>query len=74
MRVHHAASRPGTPASASSGSDRVRFVVTLQPEDGSTPEIEVLVSLPEEYPELAPTLQLLGKYVGAYAVDAGLCE
>lgn len=48
--------------------------MTLQPEDGTTPEIEVLVSLPEDYPEYAPTLQLLGKYVGSYAVDAGLCE
>lgn len=48
--------------------------MTLQPEDGATPDIEVLVSLPEEYPEYAPTLQLLGKYVGSYAVDAGLCE
>lgn len=75
VRLHHPSpSRPGTPASSSSGSDRVRFVVTLQPEDGTTPEIEVLVSLPEEYPEYAPTLQLLGKYVGSYAVDAGLCE
>ncbi|EJT47656.1 regulation of amino acid metabolism-related protein [Trichosporon asahii var. asahii CBS 2479] len=75
VRLHHPSpSRPGTPASSSSGSDRVRFVVTLQPEDGTTPEIEVLVSLPEDYPEYAPTLQLLGKYVGSYAVDAGLWE
>lgn len=72
VRLHRpAASRPGTPVQ--NGNDRVRFVVTLQPESGE-PEIEVLVSLPEEYPEEAPTLQLLGKYVGAYPVDAGLCE
>lgn len=40
----------------------------------AAPPTEVLVSLPEDYPDSAPTLQVLGKYVGAYALDAGLCE
>jgi len=39
------------------------------------PVLRVLVSLPPTYPDSSPPqLQLLGRYVGSFPIDAGLCE
>lgn len=39
------------------------------------PTMRVLVSLPPTYPSSAPPqLQLLGRYMGSFGIDAGLCE
>jgi len=39
------------------------------------PLLRVLVSLPPTYPDSSPPqLQLLGRYVGNFPIDAGLCE
>lgn len=43
--------------------------------DAEPPILRILVSLPPGYPHhQPPQLQLLGRYVGNYATDAGLCE
>jgi hypothetical protein len=67
--------------------DRIRYEVDLAVwEEGETiegiegnagrgPKMRVLVSLPPTYPETSPPqLQLLGRYLGDYNIDAGLCE
>jgi hypothetical protein len=42
---------------------------------GPAPMMRVLVSLPPTYPDrMAPQLQLLGRYLGDFGIDAGLCE
>lgn len=42
---------------------------------GPAPLMRVLVSLPPTYPDrMAPQLQLLGRYLGDFGIDAGLCE
>ena len=42
---------------------------------GKGPKMRVLVSLPPTYPDTSPPqLQLLGRYLGDYNIDAGLCE
>jgi hypothetical protein len=39
------------------------------------PFMRVLVSLPPTYPTSAPPqIQLLGRYMGSFGIDAGLCE
>jgi hypothetical protein len=38
------------------------------------PHMRVLVSLPPTYPNSAPQLQLLGRYMGSFGIDAGLCK
>lgn len=39
------------------------------------PMMRMLVSLPPTYPDSAPPqLQLLGRYLGNFGIDAGLCE
>lgn len=39
------------------------------------PKMRVLVSLPPTYPNSSPPqLQLLGRYLGNFSIDAGLCE
>jgi hypothetical protein len=39
------------------------------------PYMRVLVSLPPTYPNSAPPqLQLLGRYMGSFGIDSGLCE
>ncbi|ORY26887.1 hypothetical protein BCR39DRAFT_539963 [Naematelia encephala] len=66
------------------GGERIRYEVTLPAwEDGDAPQgveagaevprLRVLVSLPPTYPDSSPPqLQLLGRYVGNYGIDAGL--
>lgn len=39
------------------------------------PNMRVMVSLPPTYPNsAAPQLQLLGRYLGSFSIDADLCE
>ena len=39
------------------------------------PRMRILVSLPPTYPMSSPPqLQLLGRYLGNFPIDAGLCE
>lgn len=41
----------------------------------TAPHMRVMVSLSPSYPgSAAPQLQLLGRYLGNFAIDAGLCE
>ncbi|KAL1409756.1 hypothetical protein Q8F55_003753 [Vanrija albida] len=54
---------------------RVRLEISLPAWEGddAAPTLRVLVTLREGYPaQLAPQLQLLGLYLGPYAIDAGL--
>lgn len=61
--------------------ERIRYELSLplfdedvQGENGHV-KIRVLVSLPPTYPNSSPPqLQLLGRYVGQFPIDAGLCE
>lgn len=72
-----------------STGDRIRYEVTLPAwEEGDTldgvdkrvmpeipPRMRVLVSLPPTYPNSSPPqLQLLGRYLGSFSIDAGLCK
>lgn len=42
---------------------------------GSTPMMRLLVSLPPSYPATSPPqLQIMGKYLGNFGIDSGLCE
>ncbi len=69
--------------------ERIRYEVTLPVwEEGEDleslsfrdlpkeiPRMRVLVSLPPTYPNSSPPqLQLLGRYLGSFSIDAGLCE
>jgi hypothetical protein len=39
------------------------------------PSMRVMVSLPPTYPNSSPPqLQLLGRYLGNFSIDAGLCK
>lgn len=74
----------GSPSSSTPGaSHRLRYEITLpawedgglSPDDAdAAPRIRVLVTLPAEYPDRAPLLQIMGRYVGKYAIEPGLCE
>jgi hypothetical protein len=70
-------------------NDRIRYEVTIplweegeglegvKKEDipDKAPRLRVLVSLPPNYPDTSPPqLQLLGRYLGDYSIDSGLCE
>jgi hypothetical protein len=70
-------------------NDRIRYEVTIPLwEQGEVlegirkevmpvrpPRLRVLVSLPPSYPNSSPPqLQLLGRYLGNYSIDSGLCE
>jgi len=72
-----------------SPGERIRYEIILPAwEEGETlegvsaekqpempPRIRVLVSLPPTYPTSSPPqLQLLGRYLGSFPIDAGLCE
>ncbi|GMK56446.1 hypothetical protein CspeluHIS016_0302860 [Cutaneotrichosporon spelunceum] len=68
---------PSPPSSA----HRLRYEIALPAwedggasadDDGAAPRIRVLVTLPDGYPDTAPRLQIMGRYVGAYAIDPGL--
>ncbi len=69
--------------------DRIRYEVNIPAwEDGDVldgvdkedmpgraPLMRVLVSLPPTYPNSSPPqLQLLGRYLGSFSIDAGLCK
>ena len=55
------------PGEIIAGLDRTPAVVA--------PMMRVLVSLPPTYPHSSPPqLQLLGRYLGSFAIDAGLCK
>lgn len=60
--------------------ERIRYELSLplfdQLDDGDVNvKIRILVSLPPTYPNSSPPqLQLLGRYVGQFPIDAGLCE
>lgn len=42
---------------------------------GPTPIMRLLVSLPPSYPATSPPqLQIMGKYLGNFGIDSGLCE
>lgn len=52
------------------GKDKINKMPT-----GPAPMMRVLVSLPPTYPDrMAPQLQLLGRYLGDFGIDAGLCK
>ena len=52
------------------GKDKINKMPT-----GPAPIMRVLVSLPPTYPDrMAPQLQLLGRYLGDFGIDAGLCK
>jgi len=70
-------------------NDRIRYEVTIPLWDQGdglegvrkdilpdrAPRLRVLVSLPPNYPDTSPPqLQLLGRYLGDYSIDSGLCE
>ncbi len=72
-----------------STGDRIRYEVTIPAwEEGEmldgvkaevmpekAPRMRVLVSLPPTYPNSSPPqLQLLGRYLGSFSIDAGLCR
>ena len=72
-----------------STGDRIRYEVSIPAwEEGDAldgvetgvmpdnpPRMRVLVSLPPTYPSSSPPqLQLLGRYLGSFPIDAGLCE
>ena len=72
-----------------SPTERIRYEVTIPTwEDGEVldgvgkemmpnqaPKMRLMVSLPPTYPNSSPPqLQLLGRYLGSFAIDAGLCE
>jgi hypothetical protein len=76
-------------ASIWSPGERIRYEVTFPVWDEGdvldgmehsnmpeqAPVMRVLVSLPPTYPNSSPPqLQLLGRYLGAFPIDAGLCE
>ena len=46
----------------------------LEDMPSEVPHMRVLVSLPQTYPNSAPQLQLLGRYMGSFGIDAGLCK
>lgn len=46
----------------------------LEDMPSEVPHMRVLVSLPPTYPNSAPQLQLLGRYMGSFGIDAGLCK
>ncbi|KAK4684215.1 hypothetical protein P7C73_g5978, partial [Tremellales sp. Uapishka_1] len=62
--------------------ERIRYEITIPvweegdgPEEieGKSPMMRVLVSLPPTYPNSSPPqLQLLGRYLGSFSIDAGL--
>jgi hypothetical protein len=61
--------------------ERIRYELSLPlfddetESDNSHVKIRVLVSLPPTYPNSSPPqLQLLGRYVGQFPIDAGLCK
>jgi hypothetical protein len=72
-----------------SPTERIRYEVTIPAwevgeslagvDEADTPptppDLRVLVSLPPTYPNSSPPqLQLLGRYLGSFPIDAGLCE
>jgi hypothetical protein len=55
---------------------RYQLAIPVSDDEPDGARLRVLVSLPSAYPasESAPQLMLCGRYIGAFAIDAGLCE